>query len=287
MQHERLLLGIAALAATAFDNARLIDAERRQRRLADQRASDLARSNAELEQFAYICSHDLQEPLRMVSSFLSLLDDRYRNVLDDRGRDFVRRAIDGSTRMQKLVRDILAYSRVGRGEHAEEVLALDDVVDEALANLETAIEQNKAEIKRGILPKVRVNRLQCVQLFQNLISNALKFHGDQDPIVSIDCVQEGNRWQISITDNGIGIDPSHHQRIFQVFQRLHGRDQIDGTGIGLSLCQKIVLAHGGKLTVNSTPGHGATFTFSLPDMHEVDNTPLSGQQTIVTLSQHH
>lgn len=284
VQHERLLLGIAALAATAFDSARLVDAERRHRRLADQRSEQLARSNAELEQFAYICSHDLQEPLRMVSSFLSLLDERYHDQLDERGRDFVRRAIEGSSRMQKLVRDILAFSRVGRGEHAEEILPLDEVVDEALANLQTAIEQAGARIERGPLPKVRANRLQCVQLYQNLIGNALKFRGDEAPVVRLTARLEGYRWVLAVSDNGIGIDPAHHRRIFQVFQRLHGRDQFEGTGIGLSLCQKIVLAHGGTLTVESQVGQGATFRFSLPDPSEQEQTPISGLHTVVTVA---
>ncbi|MBA3699873.1 MAG: GAF domain-containing protein [Planctomycetes bacterium] len=284
MQHERLVLGIAALAATAFDSARLIDAERRQRRLADQHASELARSNAELEQFAYICSHDLQEPLRMVSSFLSLLDERYRAKLDDRGRDFIRRAIEGSSRMHKLVRDILAFSRVGRGERAEELIPLDEVVDEALANLQTTIDQAGARIERSPLPTVRANRLQCVQLFQNLVGNALKFHGDAAPVVTLGASHDGHRWRLTVSDNGIGIDPAQHQRIFQVFQRLHGRDQYDGTGIGLSLCKKIVLAHGGDIGVDSQVGHGATFWFTLPDPSELEQTPLSGLHVLGTPS---
>jgi PAS domain S-box-containing protein len=282
VQHERLILGIAALAATAFDSARLIDAERRQRRLADQRSAELARSNAELEQFAYICSHDLQEPLRMVSSFLSLLEDRYHAQLDDRGRDFVRRAIEGASRMQNLVRDILAFSRVGRGERAEEVFPLDPVVDEALANLQAAIDQTGATIEREPLPQVRGNRLQCVQLFQNLIGNALKFRGEERPLVRLAATQQGFRWRITVSDNGIGIEPSQHRRIFQVFQRLHGREHYEGTGIGLSLCQKIVQAHGGEIGVDSELGHGATFWFTLPDPAEIEHTPSSGLHPVVT-----
>ena len=281
VQHERLLLGIAALAATAFDSARLIDAERRQRRLADQRSTELARSNAELEQFAYICSHDLQEPLRMVSSFLGLLQDRYRDSLDERAHGFIRRAIEGSTRMQNLIRDILAFSRVGRGERAEEVFALADIVQTAMSNLQAAIEESRARIEVGELPMVRANRLQCVQLMQNLIGNALKFHGDQPPVIRITSVPEGVRWRISVSDNGIGIDPIHHRRIFQVFQRLHGREQFDGTGIGLSLCQKIVLAHGGTIGVDSEPGHGATFWFTLPDATAEEQTPSSGLHPVM------
>jgi light-regulated signal transduction histidine kinase (bacteriophytochrome) len=276
MQHERLILGIAALAATAFDSARLIDAERRHRRLADQRSSELARSNAELEQFAYICSHDLQEPLRMVSSFLGLLEERYRDRLDERGLGFIQRAVDGATRMQNLVRDILSFSRVGRGERAEEVLQLTQVVDEAVANLQAAIEHTGARIERNDLPAVRGNRLQCVQLFQNLLSNALKFQGEGPPLIRITAKKEGPRWRISIADNGIGIDPTHHKRIFQLFQRLHGREQYEGTGIGLSLCQKIVLAHGGTIGVDSEPGKGSVFWFTLPDAAEQEHTPISG-----------
>lgn len=273
-QHERLIAGLAALAATAFDNARLIEAERRHRRLADQRSSELARSNAELEQFAYICSHDMQEPLRMVSSFLGLLQERYRDRLDDRGMGFIARAIDGATRMQTLIRDILAFSRVGRGERAEERVRLREVVSEALANLQLQIASVGARIEVGEMPTIRGNRLQCVQLFQNFISNALKFSGKAPPVVRISAVREVTWWRLSVSDNGIGIDPAHHQRIFQIFQRLHGRDCYEGTGIGLSLCQKIVLAHGGRIGVDSAVGQGATFWFTLPDAD--DHTPPHG-----------
>ena len=281
-QHERLLHGIAALAATAFDSARLIEAERRQRRLADQRTTQLARSNAELEQFAYICSHDLQEPLRMVSTFLGLLDDRYRDRLDERAHGFIRRAIEGSTRMQNMIREILAFSRVGRGERAEETFHMADIVQVAMTNLQAATEQSGARIQLGDLPMVRANRLQCIQLMQNLIGNALKYHSERTPLISISAVAEGPRWRISIADNGIGIDPVHHERIFQVFQRLHGREQFEGNGIGLSLCQKIVLAHGGTIGVESQLGQGATFWFTLPDaMAATDPTPNSGMYPII------
>lgn len=219
----------------------------------------------------------------MVSSFLSLLDERYNSQLDERGRDFIRRAIEGSSRMQKLVRDILAFSRVGRGDRAEEVIPLDEVVDEALANLQNAIDQAGARVERSPLPTVRANRLQCVQLFQNLIGNALKFHGDIAPVITLGATQDGHRWRLTVSDNGIGIDPAQHQRIFQVFQRLHGRDEYEGTGIGLSLCQKIVLAHGGSIGVESQLGQGATFWFTLPDPNEHEHTPTSGLHPIVTV----
>jgi light-regulated signal transduction histidine kinase (bacteriophytochrome) len=186
--------------------------------------------------------------------------------------------------MQKLVRDILAVSRVGRGDRAEEVIPLDEVVDEALANLQSAIEQAGARVERSPLPTVRANRLQCVQLFQNLIGNALKFHGDVAPVITLAATQDGNRWRLTVSDNGIGIDPAQHQRIFQVFQRLHGRDEFEGTGIGLSLCQKIVLAHGGTIGVESQLGHGATFWFTLPDSSEHDHTPVSGLHAVVSVS---
>jgi PAS domain S-box-containing protein len=282
VQHERLVSGIAALAATAFDNARLIDMERRQRRLVDERAAALARSNAELEQFAYICSHDLQEPLRMVSSFLGLLSERYQGQLDERGRGFILRAIDGASRMQNLIRDILSFSRVGRGERAEERFTLADTVADALANLQVQIQQAGARIEIGELPMVRGNRLQCVQLFQNLISNAIKFRGDQPPLVRINASPQGAWWRIEVADNGIGIDPAHHRRVFQIFQRLHGREQFEGTGIGLSLCEKIVLAHGGRIGVDSTVGHGATFWFTLPDAESsaVTSTPSGGHPVL-------
>lgn len=281
-QHERLLQGIAAMTATACDSARLIEAERQLRRLADQRTADLARSNAELEQFAYICSHDLQEPLRMVSAFLGLLEDRYRGQLDERGLGFIHRAVEGSTRMQNLIRDILAFSRVGRGERAEEILAMGDIVQEALTNLHAAAIADGAQIQIDVLPRVRANRLQCVQLMQNLIGNALKYHGEATPVIRITASAAGSRWQFNIVDNGLGIDPAHHHKIFQVFQRLHGRDRFEGTGIGLSLCQKIVLAHGGTIGVDSRLGEGARFWFTLPDAEApVDPAPPSGQRQVI------
>ena len=264
IQHERLMSGIAALVSTAFDHARLIDLERRRHRQADERAAALACSNAELEQFAYICSHDLQEPLRMVISFLGLLSDRCHNQVDERARGYIRRAVDGASRMQGLIRDILSFSRVGHGERAEECFPLADAVGDALINLRMQINEVQARIKVPVLPVVRANRFQCVQLFQNLISNALKFRSDEVPLVCIHATPQGDGWQIEVKDNGIGIDPAHHRRIFQVFQRLHGREKFEGTGIGLSLCEKIVQAHGGRITVQSTPGRGATFRFTLP-----------------------
>jgi len=173
--------------------------------------------------------------------------------------------VEGSTRMHNLIRDILAYSRVGRGEHAEEVFNLSDIVQSAMVNLQVSIQENAAQIQVGKLPKIRGNRLQFLQLMQNLIGNALKFHGDQPPLIHISAVTEGQRWRINVKDNGIGIDPAHHQRIFQVFQRLHGREQFYGTGIGLSLCHKIVLAHGGVIGVDSQFGQGACFWFTIAD----------------------
>ena len=277
LMHERLLRGIAALAATAFDSARLIEAERWHKRLADRRSAELMRSNAELEQFAYICSHDLQEPLRMVTSFLGLVEERYHEPLDERGRGYIRRAIESASRMQRMVRDVLSYSRVGRGERAQEVFSLELVLDEALANLQMAIKRNGARIERSVLPTVRGNRLQLVQLFQNLIGNALKFRGESPPVIRIEVVDAGTAWRFTVTDNGIGIDPAHHQRIFQVFQRLHGRERFEGTGIGLSLCQKIVAAHGGNIGLTSNLGGGASFWFSLPHGLTSEPTPNSGQ----------
>ncbi|MBA3938300.1 MAG: GAF domain-containing protein, partial [Planctomycetes bacterium] len=280
LHHERLVAGIAALAAIALDNARLFEGERRQRRLADNRAGELARSNAELEQFAYICSHDLQEPLRMISSFLGLLEERYREQLDERGRGFIARAVAGASRMQNLIRDILSFSRVSRGERAEERLELREALDEALSNLQPQLDAAHAIVEVGILPVVRGNRLQFLQLFQNLVGNALKFTDGRSPLIRIAAQREESGWRVTVADNGIGIAPEHHRRIFQVFQRLHGRERYEGTGIGLSLCEKIVLAHGGTIGVESQPGEGATFWFTLPDgessgvMAAVQGTPL-------------
>jgi light-regulated signal transduction histidine kinase (bacteriophytochrome) len=228
-------------------------------------AQELARSNMELEQFAYVASHDLQEPLRMVASYTQLLAQRYRDRLDADAHDFIAYAADGATRMQSLINDLLAYSRVGtRGEPLRPADS-DTICEEAIRNLQAAIEESGAVVARNPLPRVVADATQLRQLLQNLISNALKFRSPEPPRVHISAERNGSDWRFSVRDNGIGIDPEHAQRIFVLFQRLHNRAEYPGTGIGLAICKKIVERHGGRIWVESEPGNGATFSFTLPD----------------------
>ncbi len=233
-----------------------------------ERAADLARSNRELAQFAYVASHDLQEPLRMVSSFTQLLARRYRGKLDDDADEFISYAVDGASRMQVLINDLLAYSRVGTRGNLPVPTASDAALDRALDNLQTAIEESGAEVVREPLPSVMGDDAQLVQLFQNLLSNAMKFRGDRVPRVQIRAEPAGKEWIFSIRDNGIGIDPQYAEQVFVIFQRLHTRVEYPGTGIGLAICKKIVERHGGRIWVESEPGQGTTFFFALPGVTE-------------------
>ena len=226
--------------------------------------AELARSNRDLEQFAYVASHDLQEPLRTVSGFARLLQQKYGNRLDPEANQFIEYAVDGAKRMQALIRDLLAYARVGSGDLEPAPTDAGAALQTALSNLESSIRETAAEITHGELPTVRADAGQLVQLFQNLIGNALKYRGEAPPQIHVDACRKEDHWLFSVRDNGIGIDPKHQDRIFQVFQRLHTRTQYDGTGIGLAICKKIVDRHGGRIWVESQPGPGATFSFTLP-----------------------
>ncbi len=229
-----------------------------------QTMDDLAHSNRELEQFAYIASHDLQEPLRMVEGYMDLLVRRYSDKLDDDAREFINYAADGAGRMRRLIEDLLEYSRVGTRGRRPQPVPLNEAVDDALANLGTAIEESGASVTRDEMPTVLGDQAQLTQLYQNLIGNAIKFRGDKPPRVYLGAERDGETWRLSVADNGIGIAPEQHERIFVLFQRLHGRDKYSGTGIGLAVCRRIVERHGGKLRVRSEEGAGATFSFSLP-----------------------
>jgi PAS domain S-box-containing protein len=232
--------------------------------LADRRA-ELERSNAELEQFAYVASHDLQEPLRMVASYTQLLARRYGGRLDEDADEFIGYAVDGATRMQALINDLLAYSRVQRKELELATVDSGDAVDAALANLRGAIEDREAAVVvDDELPEVRGDLTQLTQLFQNLLGNALKFTNGARPEVHVGVRRRPEEWVFSVSDNGIGIDPQHTDRIFEVFQRLHTRQEYPGTGIGLAVCKKIVERIGGRIWVQSSPGEGATFSFAIP-----------------------
>ncbi len=226
---------------------------------------DLERSNRELEQFAYVASHDLQEPLRMVASYTQLLARRYGDQLDQDAHEFISYAVDGAERMQRLINDLLAYSRVGtRGKPFQETDCV-RVLDRAIDNLQLLIDDTCAEIAHDRLPAVVADELQMTELFQNLLTNAIKFHGQVPPRVHVGAQRQDTGWLFSVSDNGIGIDPEYHDRIFVIFQRLHARDEYPGTGIGLAICKRIVERHGGRIWVESQLGEGATFYFTIPD----------------------
>jgi signal transduction histidine kinase len=226
--------------------------------------ADLERSNKELEQFAYIASHDLQEPLRMVSSYTQLLARRYRGRLDADADEFIAFAVDGANRMQSLINDLLAYSRVGTRGRGFEPTDCAAALDQALANLKAAVEESGAVVTHDPLPTVMADGSQMVQLLQNLIGNAVKFHGQNPARVHLSAVQKGNEWVFRVRDDGIGIDPKYAERIFNVFERLHTREEYPGTGIGLAICKKIVERHAGRIWVESQLGKGATFHFTIP-----------------------
>ncbi|MBI2186134.1 MAG: nitrate- and nitrite sensing domain-containing protein [Acidobacteria bacterium] len=230
-------------------------------------ATELERSNAELEQFAYVASHDLQEPLRMVASYTQLLGRRYQGKLDRDADEFIGFAVEGVTRMRELINDLLAYSRVGRQEPDFEPTDLRVVVERALANLSVAVSENGAAVSCDDLPTVRGDKVQLTELFQNLIGNALKFRRDDPPRIRISAARDEARreWAIAVCDNGIGMEHEHLERIFLIFQRLHSRRNYPGTGIGLAIAKKIVERHGGRIWAESEPGRGSTFHFAIPD----------------------
>lgn len=247
----------AAMAALIIDRHR---AEAETRRF----AGELKRSNEDLEQFAYIASHDLQEPLRKVSSFCSILQDEYADKIDAEGLQYLQYATDGANRMKGLVKDLLAYSRVdSQGEQFASV-DVSEAVGEALLNLEAAIEEAQADITCDPLPVVSGDERQMVQLLQNLIGNAIKYRGHDPPRVRVSADEGEGEWTFSVSDNGIGIDPEFHQNIFGIFKRLHARDEYSGTGIGLAICDRIVRRAGGKIWVESEEGKGSTFRFTIP-----------------------
>ncbi len=224
---------------------------------------ELERSNRELEQFAHVTSHDLKEPLRMISSFTKLLEERFKGQLDDDADNYIKFIVEGTGRMKKLLDDLLAYSRISN-EVKYENIELSDVVNESINNLKVAIEENGAQIIVDPLPKVVANRLQMLQLFQNLISNAIKFQSERNPSIHVSYTKNGAKYYFSVKDNGIGIDTKNQKRIFKMFQRLHTTDEYDGTGIGLSITKKIVEQHKGAVWVKSKIGEGSTFYFSIP-----------------------
>ncbi len=229
-----------------------------------QSALDLKRSNEQLEQFAYVASHDLQEPLRMITSYLQLLERRYKNQLDQDASEFIAYAVDGATRMKALINDLLAYSRVKTGEQNFKRFDMKSALDQAVTNLQISISDENAQIAIENLPTINGDEAQFVQLFQNLLSNAIKFHGAEPPQISIKGERVGNEWKVCVRDNGIGMEPQYLERIFVIFQRLHSKEQYPGTGIGLAICKKVVEHHGGRIWAESSPGLGTTFWFTIP-----------------------
>jgi len=249
--------------------ARDITARKDAEQALEAKAEELSRSNQELEQFAYVASHDLQEPLRMVSNYTQLLARRYKDKLDADANEFIDFAVDGAKRMQDLIHDLLEYARVGTRGKEFRATQIEKVAGNALANLSGAIDEAHAEVVVGPMPTLACDAGQLTQVFQNLIGNAIKFRRPGDrPKVQVTASQGPHAWTITVKDNGIGIDPKHFERIFQMFQRLHGRGEYAGTGIGLALCKKIVERHGGRIRVESEPGAGTTFSFTLPDTPE-------------------
>ncbi len=234
----------------------------------EQKTRELTRSNEELQQFAYVASHDLQEPLRMISSYTQLLGRRYGDRLDGDAQEFMGFIVDGAARMKQLIEDLLAYSRVGTHGKAFRPTDSGAAVQKALANLRAAIESSTGTVTHDPLPTINADEFQLVQLFQNLIGNALKFKGTETPRVHISVNEQADTWTFGVKDNGIGIDGEYFDRIFMVFQRLHSRTDYPGTGIGLAICKKVVDRHGGRLWIESGVGSGSTFWFTVPKKEE-------------------
>ncbi|WP_424103496.1 ATP-binding protein [Moorena producens] len=224
----------------------------------------LQNSNRELEQFAYVASHDLQEPLRKVKSFTELLVEEYQGKLDREADKYMAYIVDGVFRMQSLIKDLLAYSRLGRSELTFEPTDIAEVLEQVLENLSVTIKENHAVITHDPLPTISANPQHMVELFQNLISNGIKFRSEATPEIHIEAQLQESKWLIGVRDNGIGIPTKYAERIFSIFQRLHGRSKYPGTGIGLAICQKIVQCHGGNIWVESESGVGSRFYFTLP-----------------------
>jgi len=246
--------------------AAIRDISRRRAADADLRhkVEELNRSNDELGHFAYVASHDLQEPLRMVASYLQLISRRYKGKLDSDADEFIDFAVDGATRMQRLIQDLLTYSRVGTTGQELVETSSETALQQALTNLRGAIEESRALVTHGPLPMVMADDTQLIQLFQNLVGNAIKYQGPGVPRIHVSATRGPEKtWLFAVRDNGLGIAPEYFERIFGMFQRLHKREEFTGTGIGLAICKRIVERHGGTILVESEPGQGSTFQFSL------------------------
>ncbi|MDX3066435.1 CHASE3 domain-containing protein, partial [Streptomyces sp. ND04-05B] len=270
---------VRAVAAAVEDMRRrlvaeLAESQERETLLAEQ-TGELRRSNSELEQFAYVASHDLQEPLRKVASFCQLLEKRYGTELDARGKQYIDFAVDGAKRMQVLINDLLTFSRVGRVHESWKPVDLDRSLDRALANLALIVEESGTTVVRADpLPELLGDATSLAMVWQNLIGNAVKFRRPDVPCrITVGCVREGEEWHLTVADNGIGIAPEFADKVFVIFQRLHARDEYEGTGIGLALCRKIIEFHGGRIWLDPGPTEGTLIHFTLPVVTDAPTTP--------------
>lgn len=248
----------------ALEEKRLRDQRRRSEEELAQKAAELARSNAELEQFAYVASHDLQEPLRMIANYTQLLAERYRGKLDEQADKYISYSVDGAVRMQALIQDLLKFSRVGRAAIEPRTTECRAVVEQALNNLQVAVRESGAVVNWDGLPVLMADPAQLTQVFQNLIANAIKFRGAGKLVIQIDAEKKEREWVLTVSDNGIGIPVENWQDIFVIFRRLHTRTEYEGNGIGLSICKKIIERHGGKIWIEAQAPPGSCFKFTLP-----------------------
>jgi signal transduction histidine kinase len=258
---DRTNKGVISLYKEIEDKNVAMMREIRERQMAEER---LARSNEELQHFAYIASHDLQEPLRMIASFLQLLNLEYGNRIDDEGKEYIRFAVNGAGRMQALIEDLLTYSRVDTKGKEFGSTDMEEVFERVILDLQKIIEESGATVTHDPLPTIKADSLQMMQLLQNLINNGIKFRREEPPRVHVSARREDGQWHFRVSDNGIGIEPEYQGRIFIIFQRLHTRDEYPGTGIGLAVCKRITDRHGGNIWVESETGRGSTFHYTIP-----------------------
>jgi len=258
------LARLAISVRRALEDVRLRQERARAQEQLANKVEELARSNCDLEQFAYVASHDLQEPLRMVAAYTQLLAERYQGKLDSAADRYIGYAVEGATRMQALLEDLLAFSRVGRNGAVPVPTDINSAVNEVLQNLALALKEHSVTVTCNPLPTIMADRFQILQLFQNLLGNAIKFRAKQNPSVTISAEQKGRDWLFSVFDNGIGIADEHKDLVFKIFQRLHTRTEYSGNGVGLAICKKIVERNGGRIWVESELGRGSNFRFTFP-----------------------
>ena len=258
------LARLAISVRRALEDVRLRQERARAQEQLANKVEELARSNCDLEQFAYVASHDLQEPLRMVAAYTQLLSERYQGKLDSAADRYIGYAVEGATRMQALLEDLLAFSRVGRNGAVPVPTDINSAVNEVLQNLALALKEHSVTVTCNPLPTIMADRFQILQLFQNLLGNAIKFRAKQNPSVTISAEQKGRDWLFSVFDNGIGIADEHKDLVFKIFQRLHTRTEYSGNGVGLAICKKIVERNGGRIWVESELGRGSNFRFTFP-----------------------